>query len=83
MAKKHKSKCSHGLSPVFVKGCPDCVYNALGGASLCQIVGCDFRDVIGLLLKTYPTTEALRQAVDAVRVEREAAEGAKMIGGGE
>ncbi len=82
MAKKEKPKCVHGLSPVYATGCPHCVHNAIRGASLCQIVGCDFRDVIGLLLKTYPTTEALRQAVDAVRLEREAAEGAKMIGGG-
>lgn len=80
MAKKDKPKCVHGLSPVFVRGCPACACNALGGDSLCQIVGCDFRDVIGLLLKTYPTMDALRQAVDAVQLEREASEKANAKG---
>ncbi len=81
MAKKKRNTCVHGLSTVFVQGCPTCVYNALGGASFCQVVGCDFRDVIGLLLDTYPTTEALRVAVDAVRIRREADEAARSAGG--
>lgn len=74
MAKKPKNHCAHGMKSITVSGCPHCVQDALYLCIVCQRLGCNGDELVGVLTKNYKTWGELKDAVDAVKAENAAKE---------
>lgn len=69
MSKKPKSHCAHGMKPITVSGCAQCVQDALFLCRLCQRLGCNGGELVDVLTKHYKTWGELKDAVDAVKAD--------------
>jgi len=69
VSKKPKNPCAHGLKPITVSGCPQCVTDALYLNHLCQRLGCNGGELVDVLTKHYKTWGELKDAVDAVKAD--------------
>lgn len=67
MAKQAKPKCKHGLSPVYMQGCPTCVTTAMKALHICQDNGWTAEELWALLHEAFKTEGALAQALEKVR----------------
>ena len=72
MSKKPKERCKHGLSPVYMQGCPHCVQMAMGGLHIQQDNGLnDHRELLIVLVRAFPTKELWDAALVKARAEIE------------
>lgn len=67
MAKKEK--CRHGLSPVYMQGCPHCVHTAMAGLHIIDDNGWTPDILWRLLHHAFPSKDALDAAVAKVRAD--------------
>lgn len=68
MAKRlPKPKCIHGLSPVFMRGCPHCVTLAMDCLHLMQFMGINAEELQMLLTHQYGTRDKVKAALPAAK----------------
>lgn len=69
MGKTKKERCIHGLSPVYMQGCPHCVTLAMDGLDLLQNNGLDANTLFVMMHKAWPNPEAFQAAREEARAE--------------
>lgn len=62
-----KEKCEHGLSPVYMQGCPHCVMTAMDALNLLRFIGITVEDLQMLLTHQWGTAVAIREAMPAAK----------------
>ena len=69
MNKKPKERCKHGLSPVYMQGCPTCVVIAMTCLDICNDNNIDGRELFCMMHEAFSDKAAWDAALARAKVK--------------